>query len=114
MDAPVTLESILTILGVIVAIVAGLTAIGMLIKWINGAHDKMEQWDNYAEKLDALDKKIQDQQTDLDAKLQQMRAEQGIMMSSMLAVLDGLTQLKCNGPVTEAKKELIKYLAESK
>ena len=110
MNDPITLQGIMTILGVIVAIVAGLTAIGLVIRWINKAHDKMEQWDNYNDKLDALDKKIQDQQTDIDAKLQQIRTEQCYMSASMLAVLEGLMQLNCNGPVTEAHATLTKYL----
>lgn len=110
MDAPITLQSVMTVLGVIVAIVAGLTALGMIIKWINGAHDKMEQWDGYTAKLDDLEKKIQDNKTDTDAKLQQIRAEQCEISSAMLAVLEGLMQLKCNGPVTEAHTKLTNYL----
>lgn len=110
MSEPITLQGILAILGVLVAFVAGITAIWAIVKWINGAHDKMQAWDGYTEKIDALDKKLADQQTDIEAKLQEIRTEQCILTSSMLAVLEGLGQLNCNGPVTEAREELTRYL----
>ena len=110
MSEPITLQGILAILGVLVAFVAGISAIYAIVKWINGAHDKMQAWDGYTEKIDALDKKLEDQRTDMDAKLQPIRTELCILTSSMLAVLEGLGQLNCNGPVTEAREELTRYL----
>lgn len=49
-------------------------------------------------------------QADTDAKLQEIRAEQCMITYCMSAVLDGLHQLNCNGPVTEARNKLDKYL----
>lgn len=106
MTEPITLQSILTILGLIVAIVAGLTAIGGIIKWINGVHDKMEKWDSYEEQ-------IKEMQTDVEARLQEIRTEQCIITSSVFAILDGLKQLNCNGKVTAAHERLEAYLNES-
>lgn len=103
MDAPITLQLILTILGVLAAIVAGVGAVIVIIRWITGAHDKMQKWDS-------LEQVVKDQQIDTNAKLQQIRTEQCMMTDAMLAVLEGLMQLNCNGPVTEAHTTLTKYL----
>ena len=110
MTEPITLQGILTILGLIVAIVAGCTAIGAIIKWITGVHDKMQQWDGYEQKMHELEARMSDHQTDIEARLQEIRTEQEILTSSMLAVLDGLQQLKCNGNVTKAHTALEQYL----
>lgn len=106
MTEPITLQGILSILGLIVAIVAGVTAIGAIIKWITGVHDRMQKWDSY-------EKQISDLKTDVEARLQEIRSEQCILTSSMLAVLDGLQQLHCNGNVTKAHEALEKYLNDS-
>lgn len=53
---------------------------------------------------------LEQMRIDTEAKLQEIRAEQCMMTYCMSAVLDGLHQLKCNGPVTEARNELDKYL----
>ena len=42
--------------------------------------------------------------------LQQIRTEQCELTGAMLAVLEGLIQLNCNGPVTEAHNKLTQYL----
>lgn len=56
------------------------------------------------------DSKLETMQTAIDAKLQQMSSELCILTYSNLATLEGLKQLNCNGPVTEAKEKLEKYL----
>lgn len=113
MNAPVTLNGVLVVLGYIVAIVAGLTAIGMIIKWIIGVYKKTVQWDSYTTRIDALDKKIDEQKTDTDAKLQEINAGLAVQTNAMLAVLEGLLQLNCNGPVTEARDNLIRHLNDA-
>lgn len=55
---------------------------------------------------------LQQMQEEKDAKLQEIRAEQCMLTYCMSAVLDGLHQLKCNGPVTEAQNKLEKYINE--
>ena len=110
MNDPITISSILTSLGWIVTIVAGLTAIGVLIKWITGVHDKMQSWDNQEKQIHDLECRMTDRQTDIEAKLQEIRSEQCLMTSSLLAILDGLQQLNCNGNVTKAHTELEQYL----
>jgi succinate dehydrogenase/fumarate reductase cytochrome b subunit len=38
------------------------------------------------------------------------KEENIVLIKATLAICDGLIQLKCNGPVTECKKELQQYL----
>lgn len=92
MDTVITLNLILKIFGVIVAIVGGITAIIAVIKWLNSMHDKQQQYDNY-------DKDIAD-----------IKEEQCMLTYCMLAVLEGLKQQGCNGPVTEARDALEKHI----
>lgn len=113
MNTPVTINGILSVLGVIVAVVAGIGAIIVIIKWIIGAYKKTMQWDGYTAQINSLDKKIEDQKTDTDAKLQEINAGLAVLTNSMLAVLEGLTQLNCNGPVTAARDELIRHLNDA-
>lgn len=63
-------------------------------------------------RLDDIEKKMEDNHTDTEAKVQEIRAEQMFQMELFKAVLDGLGQLNCNGPVTEMKEKLNKYLNE--
>lgn len=66
----------------------------------------------FNKRLDDIEKKIEDNHTDTEAKVQEVRAEQMFQMELFKAVLDGLGQLNCNGPVTEMKERLDKYLNE--
>lgn len=113
MSAPITPEGIFTFLGYLVAFVGGLSAIGLLVHWISGAIKKKMQYDDYGAKIQALDKKIEDNKNDTDAKLQEINAGMAILTSSMLAVLEGLQQLNCNGPVTTARDSLVNYLKDA-
>lgn len=112
MNEPFTMNGLLFALGMIVAIVAGITAIIAVIKWITGIHDKMKSWDNYAVQIRDLEARMTDRQTDIEAKLQEIKAEQYLLTSSMLAVLDGLKQLNCNGNVSRAYSDLEQYINE--
>ena len=66
----------------------------------------------FNKRLDEIEQKMQDNHTDTEAKVQEVRAEQMFQMELFKAVLDGLGQLNCNGPVTEMKEKLDKYLNE--
>ena len=112
MNAPFTMNGLIAFFAVIVAIVAGITAIIAVIKWINGVHDKMKSWDNHAVQIRDLEARMTDRQADIEAKLQEIKAEQYILTSSMLAVLDGLKQLNCNGNVSRAYSDLEQYINE--
>ena len=98
-----------------------------IVKSITERHDREEKWDNYEKnlkeerdkiyekydtRLEEMEKEILDNHTDTEAKMQQIRAELQIQSETLLAVLDGLQQLNCNGAVSDAKKALVKHLSD--
>lgn len=60
-----------------------------------------------------LTKVIEENKTDSEAKMQELKIELFVQTECMRAVLDGLHQLKCNGPVTQARELLDTYLSGS-
>lgn len=88
--------------------------VAKFVKKINERHDKEQAWDRAVSQIADERKKITDMYDerldDLEAKMQSIVAEQYIIMETQQAILDGLGQLKCNGPVTEQKKKIDKYL----
>ena len=48
-----------------------------------------------------------------DAKIKDSMEQRRLLMRGMYAVLEGLKELKCNGPVTAAKDEIEEYLKEA-
>lgn len=66
----------------------------------------------FNKRLDEIEQKMEDNHADTEAKVQEVRAEQMFQMELFKAILDGLGQLNCNGPVTEMKEKLDKYLNE--
>ena len=96
-----------------------------IVKNITERHDREQKWDEmiqnvqderdkiykrYDEKLVEMEKKIDDNHTDTESKLQEVRSELLIITDCMAAVLDGLHQQGCNGRVTEARESLDKYM----
>ena len=108
----ITLETILYIFRLLVAIVAGVTAIVAIIKWITQIHDRNRKLDGYEKDIADVKNSIEDLRTDTNAKMQTIMAEQLIVTDCILAILDGLGQLNCNGPVTEAKNHLVEHINE--
>lgn len=49
---------------------------------------------------------------DMQKNGQERRRENVLLIRGVLAALTGLEQLKCNGPVTEAREELQRYVIE--
>lgn len=66
----------------------------------------------FNKRLDEIESRIEDNHTDTEAKIQEIRAEQMFQMELFKAVLDGLSQLGSNGPVTDMKEKLDRYLIE--
>jgi len=110
MDTAITFNSILGILGVLIALVAGIGAILTLIKYITDEHDKRQKWDEYDKEIKGVKDTIKENQVDTEAKLQDIKAEQCMLTYCMMATLDGLHQLGCNGKVTEARSALDKFM----
>ena len=55
-------------------------------------------------------KKIEDLQTQHNKDIKELKDELCVLSYAMLAALDGLMQLKCNGNVTKAHDRLEKHL----
>ena len=98
-----------------------------IIDSVNKRHDREQKWDDYEKnlqeerdkiyekydsRLEEMEKKIEDNHTDTEAKIQEIRAELYLQTECMRAVLEGLQQLNCNGPVSDAKKKLDAHLLE--
>ena len=66
----------------------------------------------YDSKLAEVEKKIDENHADTEAKLQQIGADMYMHTMVLNAVLDGLIQLNCNGNVTKAKHDLDEYMAK--
>lgn len=121
-----------TICVILVSIAGGIAVIVGFFKWYSRQHDFRQKCEGYADQIAEINNKIeamkaeQDEkmesthnsmqksletiQNDTNAKLQEIREEQCMIAYCMLATLDGLKQLNCNGRVTEARDKLDKHL----
>ena len=83
-------------------------------KWDKGLTDIYEERNKIVEKydsrLDDLERTIDKNHGETEAKIQEVQAEILILTECMRAVLDGLHQQGCNGKVTEASAKLDNYL----
>jgi len=66
----------------------------------------------FNKRLDEIESKLEEGHTDTEAKIQEVRTEQMFQMELFKAVLEGLSQLGSNGPVTVMKEKLDQYLIE--
>ena len=64
----------------------------------------------FNKRLDDIEHKIEENHSDTEAKIQEIRAEQEFSIEIFRVILDGLTQLNCNGQVTKMKERLDLYL----
>lgn len=64
----------------------------------------------FNKRLDDLENKIEENHSDTEAKIQEIRSEQEFSIEIFRVILDGLTQLNCNGQVTQMKERLDSYL----
>lgn len=124
-EATLTLNDLVRLAVIIMSIWGFVKIVNEIIKAITNRHDREKKWDDaassiskereeivkrYDEKLSVLERQIDDNHTDTEAKIQEIRAELYILTECMQGVLDGLHQLNCNGKVTEASEKLDKYL----
>lgn len=134
MDSAITINSIVNVLAVLITVGGGITVLCKGLKSVNEIHDRMQVWDKNTKDIEQTEEKIklahehaqksleriqqetndkiEESYSQTEAKIQEVRAEQEIITYCMLAVLDGLHQLHCNGKVTEATDKLSKYLNE--
>ena len=127
MQQTITIQLLIQIGIIIMGIWGFVKVVKEIVKSITERHDREQKWDEYENnlqverdkiytkydaQLEDLETKINDNYTDTEAKLQEIRAELCIQSEVLLAVLEGLQQLKCNGPVSDAKKKLDAHLLE--
>ena len=121
-----TPDSMLTLNAINILIAAAIILMGVygfyevvakIVKKINERHDKEQAWDKavsqIAEERKEFGKVYDVRLTDIETQMQSIMEEQYVIIETLQAVLDGLGQLKCNGPVTRQKKILSKYLNKS-
>ena len=75
---------------------------------IDGMRERLSR--DFNKRLDDIESKIQDNHTDTEAKIQEVRSEQMFQMELFKTVLEGLGQLGANGPVTIMSEKLDNYL----
>ena len=98
-----------------------------IIGKITSRHDKEQEWSKtkeelekgrqeimakYDKKLSDMEKTIEENHCDTEAKIQELKADMLILTRSVSAILDGLKQQGCNGAVTKAKEELDSFLMD--
>lgn len=121
----VTFDDIIKLAIAIMGIWGFAKVIMEIVKAITARHDREQKWDDMAEsinssregiiakydsKLAEMEKKIDENHADTEAKLQQLGADMYMHTMVLNAVLDGLTQLGANGNVTKAKHDLDEYI----
>ena len=84
------------------AVVAAMTTLITLLV-------KVVRWFDRQKKQDAEIKALQEKH---DADIRDLKHEQLLSIKGILAALQGLSEQGCNGPVTEAIKEISTYLNE--
>jgi hypothetical protein len=123
----VTFDDLVKLAIVIVAIWGFVKIVMEIVKAITARHDREQSWDETADKLrkeriedvcqynaqfTEIKKTQEDIRIEFDGKVQEIKAEQFIMVECIRAILDGLHQQGCNGRVTEALNTLDNYLIE--
>ena len=128
MNEVITISDLIKLAAIIMSVWGFVKVIMQILNVVTARHDREQKWDEMADsmntareniiskydsKLAEMEKKIDENHSDTESKLQQIRAEQYMLTNCMLAVLDGLQQLNCNGKVSEAKRDLENYMNEA-
>lgn len=127
MDTVITFADLVKLAIVIMGIWGFCKIVMEIVKAITTRHDREQAWDMTAEKLRSereetichyndqlsdIRKQQDDIRSDFEAKVQEVKAEQFIIIETLRAILDGLKQQGCNGRVSEAINNLDEYLNE--
>lgn len=128
MDTAITLNVLLEVAGIVASIWGFYKIVTEIVKAITARYEREHKWDEQATKWNEYDMKIEnvekkiddthskteqhieDLRADMEAKMQEINAEQCLLTYAVLAILDGLKQQGCNGKVTEAREMLDKHL----
>ena len=123
----VTFDDLVRLAVVVVAIWGFCKIVMEIVKAINERHDREQKWDDtandirrereevvchYNAQLAEIKKTQDDIREEFNGKVQEVKAEQLIIVECLRAVLEGLHQQGCNGEVTKALSTLDSYLCE--
>lgn len=123
----VTFDDLVKIAVVLMALWGFYKVIMEIVKAITARHDREQKWDataknlrkerqddmcHYNEQLTDIRNQQDEMRTDFEAKIQEVKAEQYVIVECLRAVLDGLHQQGCNGKVSEAIETLDDYMLE--
>lgn len=103
MDVVLTFGVILEMVAAIAAFVGLFKGLEYIVGKLNKSHDRNQIIDAHKDDLEALKHDTQEQ-------LQEIKQEQCMLTYCMMATLDGLHQLGCNGKVTQAREDLDKFM----
>lgn len=92
MEQAITGNMFLGFCGAVVGVVGCIVAIRQVHAMITTAHDRKQKWD------------------ECSSEIKKVKEEQCMLTYCMMATLDGLHQLGCNGNVTTAREKLDKYM----
>ena len=121
----VTFDDLVKIAVVLMALWGFYKVIMEIVKAITARHDREQKWDDtannlrkerqddmchYNEQLTDIRNQQDEIRIDFEAKVQEVKAEQYVIVECLRAVLDGLHQQGCNGKVSEAIETLDDYL----
>lgn len=87
----------------IIAFVALMSAVGAIF----GVVFAVYRWYLHQQEQDKLIEKMRKEQAE---EIAELKKEQQLLTYGILACLDGLKQLHCNGSVTEAREKISKHL----
>lgn len=127
MDPTITFNELVRLAIVFAGLWGFFKVVNEVVKAINARHDREQEWDQTATRIkkereddichyNAQLAEIRNSQEDIriefDFKVQEIKAEQFIIVECLRAVLDGLHQQGCNGKVSEALDNLDTYLVK--
>ena len=108
MDNPnITFQALVSAAVILMAVWGFIEVVMKIIKTINDRHDREQAWDKAVKEIAEERKLITER---YDKRLDDIDAEQYVIIETLQVILDGLGQLKCNGPVTKQKKILANHL----
>lgn len=125
MEQTITLSTLIQMGVIIMGFWGFVKIVKEIVQSITARHDREQTWDEmvqnvqmerdkiyekYDAKLSEMETRIEENHSDTESKLQQVRAELLILTDCMEAVLDGLHQQGCNGKVSEASEHLSQYM----
>ena len=119
----ITVDDLIRLAVVIAGLWGFFKILNEIIHAVNERHDREQKWDDIAKsreedvcqynaQLSAIKAKQEDIRVEFDGKVQEVKAEQYIIVECLRAVLDGLHQQGCNGKVTEALNTLDSYMVK--